>query len=83
MSEASIPPEIARLSFEEALEELQGLVKTLEKGESKLEEAIQAYERGDALRRHCEAKLRDAQMKVERIVHGPDGRPSTEPATFD
>ena len=80
---ATIPPEIARLSFEEALEELQALVKTLEKGDSKLEEAIQAYERGDALRRHCEAKLRDAQMKVEKIVQGPNGSLSTEPAKFD
>ena len=83
MAEAVIPPEIARLSFEEALEELQALVKTLEKGDSKLEEAILAYERGDALRRHCEAKLRDAQMKVERIVQGPNGSLSTEPAKLD
>jgi exodeoxyribonuclease VII small subunit len=83
MAEMNVPAEIAKMSFEEALEELQGLVKTLEKGESKLEEAIQAYERGDALRRHCESKLRDAQMKVEKIVHGPNGGVSTEPAKLD
>jgi exodeoxyribonuclease VII small subunit len=83
MAEGSIPPEIAGMSFEEALDELQALVKTLEKGESKLDEAILAYERGDALRRHCEAKLRDAQMKVEKIVRGPDGGLSAEPAKLD
>ena len=55
-----VPADIAALSFEEALAELQELVKRLERGDNKLEEAIKAYERGAALKRHCEAKLREA-----------------------
>jgi exodeoxyribonuclease VII small subunit len=83
MAEVGVPADIAQLSFEDALAELQGLVKNLEKGESKLDEAIQAYERGDALRRHCEAKLREAQLKVDKIVQRPDGSLATEPAKFE
>lgn len=80
MAETKIPADIAKLSFEEALAELQGLVRALEKGESKLDEAVQFYERGAALKRHCEAKLRDAQEKVAKIVIGADGSVSSEPA---
>ena len=61
-------PAIEAMSFEEALNELQGLVKALEKGEAKLDEAIRAYERGAALKQHCERKLREAQAKVDKIV---------------
>ena len=61
------------LSFEEALAELEGIVKTLESGQGKLEEAISAYERGAALRKHCEKKLAEAEGKVQAIVEGPDG----------
>lgn len=74
---------IESMSFEEALNELQGLVKALEKGEAKLEEAIRAYERGAALKRHCERKLRDAQAKIDKIVIGADGGLSSEPIKFD
>jgi exodeoxyribonuclease VII small subunit len=74
---------IEALSFEEALGELQTLVKALEKGDAKLEEAISAYERGAALKRHCERKLREAQEKVDRIVIGSDGTLSAEPAKLD
>ena len=70
---AAIPSDIARLSFEEALAELETIVRTLETGEGKLDDAIASYERGTALRRHCEAKLRDAEMKVARITEGPGG----------
>ena len=56
-------PDIAKMSFEEALEELKEIVSTLESGEGRLDEAIEAYERGAALKRHCEAKLREAQEK--------------------
>lgn len=74
------PRDIAGMSFEEALEELQTLVRALEKGESKLDEAIQQYERGAALKQHCEAKLRDAQAKIDKIVMSPAGEVTTEPA---
>jgi exodeoxyribonuclease VII small subunit len=61
------------LSFEEALAELEGIVKDLEGGKGKLEEAVASYERGAALRRHCEAKLAAAEAKVQAIVEGPGG----------
>ena len=83
MAEGKKQAAIEDLSFEEALAELQALVKALEKGDSKLEEAIRAYERGAALKRHCEKKLREAQEKVDRIVVGSDGSLSTQPAKFE
>lgn len=64
---------IASLSFEEALAELEGIVKDLEAGKGKLEEAVAAYERGAQLRRHCEAKLAEAEAKVQAIVESPPG----------
>ena len=78
-----IPAEIAALSFEEALAELQELVKRLERGDAKLEDAIKSYERGALLKRHCEARLKDAQMKVEKIVLGAGGAIGVEPANLD
>ncbi|GAB4180012.1 MAG: hypothetical protein OHK0024_18510 [Thalassobaculales bacterium] len=76
---ARIPEEIAGLSFEQALAELEQIVQKLEQGRIGLEESIAAYERGAALRRHCEDKLRQAQLKVEKIRLGPDGPAGTEP----
>ena len=83
MTETKIPADIAGMSFEEALAELQSLVKSLEKGDSKLDDAINSYQRGVDLKRHCEAKLREAQLKVDRIVQGADGTIGTEPAKID
>lgn len=60
--------EVAKLSFEDALAELEGIVKQLEGGQGRLEDAIAAYERGAALRRHCESKLAEAEAKVQQIV---------------
>ncbi|MCS6920955.1 MAG: exodeoxyribonuclease VII small subunit [Elioraea sp.] len=60
--------DVASLSFEAALEELERIVRQLEEGRGTLEAAIAAYERGDALRRHCAAKLAEAEAKVSRIV---------------
>jgi exodeoxyribonuclease VII small subunit len=76
-------PAIDNMSFEEALNELQSLVKALEKGEAKLEEAIRAYERGAALKQHCERKLREAQAKIEKITLTADGGISSESVKFD
>ena len=76
----SAAPDLSALSFEEALAELEKIVRDLETGQAKLDDAIAAYERGAALKRHCEAKLRDAQAKVDRIVTGPDGQNRLEPA---
>ena len=61
------------LSFEEALGELEAIVRALEGGQGKLEEAVAQYERGAALRRHCEALLAAAEQKVQAIVETPNG----------
>jgi exodeoxyribonuclease VII small subunit len=76
-------PEIQSLSFEEALAELEAIVGRLEAGKGSLEEAIRAYERGDALRRHCAAKLAEAQAKVSRIVETAGTAIGTEPLDPD
>ena len=69
----AIPADIAALSFEDALAELERIVRQLEDGRSRLDEAIGSYERGTALKRHCEAKLREAQAKIDRITVATDG----------
>ncbi|MGH7005182.1 MAG: exodeoxyribonuclease VII small subunit, partial [Alphaproteobacteria bacterium] len=79
MAQDALPPDIAKLSFEDALAELEKIVRTLEDGRGKLDDSIKAYERGALLKRHCEAKLREAQAKVEKIVIGPDGKPAAGP----
>jgi exodeoxyribonuclease VII small subunit len=65
---AAPPPDIARMSFEEALTELEKLVRQIEDGRGKLDEAVSAYERGVWLKRHCESKLKEAQAKIEQIA---------------
>ena len=78
MSEETAHDAIAGMGFEEAMAELEAIVRQLESGEARLDEAIAAYERGAALKRHCEAKLRDAQDKVEKIRLADDGTVSAE-----
>jgi exodeoxyribonuclease VII small subunit len=70
---AKLPDDIAALSFEDALAELERIVRGLEGGQQKLEDAIGAYERGALLRRHCEAKLAEAEARVQAIVVAADG----------
>ncbi len=72
------PPKIDKMSFEDSLAELEAIVRRLESGEAKLDDAIAAYERGALLRAHCETKLREAQAKVEKITRQTDGAVSTE-----
>lgn len=69
---------IKNLSFEDALTELEGIVQRLERGDAPLEESIAIYQRGAKLKAHCEGKLKDAQLKVEKIVLAPDGSAGTE-----
>ena len=64
------------LSFEDALKRLEDIVRTLEKGEAPLDQSISLYQEGDRLKRHCEARLKDAQARIEQIAFGTDGRPS-------
>jgi exodeoxyribonuclease VII small subunit len=78
MAESGLPADIASMSFEAALAELETIVKRLETGNAKLDDAISSYERGALLKQHCEAKLREAQTRVDRIVIGADGSPSVE-----
>jgi exodeoxyribonuclease VII small subunit len=70
---------VAEMSFEEALKELEDIVRNLEGGQGQLADAIAAYERGTALRRHCEARLAEAEARVESIVGAEKGTLSTRP----
>lgn len=79
------PPssDVQSLSFEEALAELERIVAELESGQAPLERSIAMYERGAALKRQCEARLKAAQMRVEKILVGPAGESvRSEPADF-
>ena len=71
MTTAVIP---ADLPFETAMSELEKIVQTLESGKIGLEDSIQAYERGVALRQHCESKLKDAQLRVEKLSLDANGQ---------
>lgn len=72
--------EIADLSFEAALDELEKIVQQLESGKAPLQESIAIYERGEALKRHCETLLKQAEARIEKITLAKDGTPSgTEP----
>jgi exodeoxyribonuclease VII small subunit len=72
--------DIASLSFEDALTELERIVRQLEEGKGKLDEAIDAYTRGVALKRHCEAKLAEAEARIDQIMIGSDGALGSRPA---
>lgn len=72
--------DIAKMTFEEALGELDRIVSQLESGQAGLEESIQIYERGAALKQHCEEKLKSAQAKIEKIVISPSGAVTSEAA---
>ena len=65
--------DLTALSFEDALQELEEIVRSLEGGKGSLAQAIADYERGSALRQHCERKLAEAEAKVQAIVDGPAG----------
>jgi exodeoxyribonuclease VII small subunit len=73
----------ADLSFEDALARLETIVSRLESGQAPLEESITLYEEGARLKSHCEARLKAAQLRVEKIVVGSDGTArGIEPAEF-
>jgi exodeoxyribonuclease VII small subunit len=72
--------DIAKLPFEAALAELEAIVEKLEKGAVALEESIKIYERGEALKAHCDKLLKNAEMRIEKITLSADGKPKgTEP----
>jgi len=70
---------VEQLSFEAALRELEDIVSRLEQGEVELEASISLYERGQALKAHCESKLKAAEGRLEKIVHGAKGPEGVEP----
>jgi len=72
--------QVDTMSFEDALKELEDIVARLEQGEVNLEESIAQYERGQALKAHCEKKLKVAEGRLEKIVHGAKGPEGVEPA---
>jgi exodeoxyribonuclease VII small subunit len=77
-AEAAI--DVASLPFEKALAELEEIVRKLEQGSVSLEDSIAIYERGEALKRHCDALLKSAEMRIEKITLNADGKPTgTEP----
>ena len=73
----SVP--VAELSFEAALKELEEIVSRLEQGAVDLEDSIALYERGQALKAHCEARLKAAEGRLEKVVQGPHGAQGLEP----
>ena len=70
---------VDQLSFEAALRELESIVSRLEQGEVDLEDSIALYERGQALKAYCEKKLKAAESRLEKIVHGAGGVTGSEP----
>lgn len=72
--------DVGTLSFEAALKELEGIVARLEQGQVDLEDSIALYERGQALKAHCESKLKAAESRLEKIVQGAQGKLVGEPA---
>ncbi|MGZ3172949.1 MAG: exodeoxyribonuclease VII small subunit [Croceibacterium sp.] len=67
-------PDLSQMTFEDALKALEEVVRKLETGEVPLDESISLYERGEQLRKHCQARLDAAQARIEKIVAGPDGK---------
>jgi exodeoxyribonuclease VII small subunit len=67
-------PDISRMTFEDALRALEDVVRKLESGEVPLDDSIDLYERGEKLRKHCQARLDAAQARIEKVVQGPDGK---------
>jgi len=68
-------PEIETLTFEAALAQLETIVRSLETGTAPLDESIELYQRGDRLKRHCEARLKAAQARIDQISLDAEGKP--------
>ena len=71
---------VSEMAFEEALGELEAIVRKLEAGEESLDASIALFQRGEALKRHCEARLADARERIDKIMLDAEGQPkATEP----
>jgi exodeoxyribonuclease VII small subunit len=76
--------DVKKMPFERAIEELESIVKRLEEGKVPLEESVAIYERGEVLKKRCEELLRQAEVRVEKITLGADGKPTgSEPLDVD
>lgn len=75
--------EVSKLSFEEALSELEVLSRRLEEGKCPLDEAVKTFERGVALKTHCDQMLKSAKLKVDQILTSPDGNATLQPFTAE
>lgn len=82
MAEKASQP-VDKMSFEAALKELEEIVRHLEAGDVELEKSIEIYERGAKLKARCESQLKAAELKIEQIVQGADGKPRPKSASFD
>ena len=71
--------DFSKITFEDALIQLESIVRELESGRIKLDDAVEAYEKAVSLKKFCEEKLKAAQLKIEKINISPDGEISTEP----
>jgi exodeoxyribonuclease VII small subunit len=71
-----LPADIAALPFEKAMGELEAIVTELERGEISLEKSIEKYERGEHLKKRCDALLKEAEMRISKIALGPNGEPA-------
>ena len=72
-------PDIEKLSFENAMKELEAIVSDLENGSIELEESIEKYQRGIQLKKHCDQKLKEANMKIDQIEIDKDGNVTEKP----
>ncbi len=81
-TDSTAAQDVSGLTFEQALGELEKIVGELESGQAPLERSIEMYERGAALKAHCEKRLEAARLRVEKIVMGPSGAVGVEPAEF-
>ena len=68
-------PDVKTLAFEQALQELENIVSKLESGDIALDDSIKLYERGEALKAHCEQLLKSAEARIEKISLSADGKP--------
>ena len=79
MNKVNKYPDIEKLSFEKAMEELEIIVSDLENGSIELEESIEKYQRGIQLKKHCDQKLKEANMKIDQIENDKDGNVTEKP----
>jgi exodeoxyribonuclease VII small subunit len=80
MPKTEAGPDIATMSFEDALRELEQIVHRLEAGDVPLDDSIRIYERGAALKAYCDKRLKEAELKIEKVKVGADGPKGLEPA---